>query len=124
MKHEWPIVEDQIGSRQWIFDRVVRHYRAQPRRCATAVNRCAYRFGGNRCFVGALIGEDLYDREMEGYPAASLVRLFEMPKWFNGNIGFIEAIQAVHDTASNWPDGRMSMILEMFAAERGLRMPA
>jgi hypothetical protein len=123
MKHEWPIVEEQIGTRQWIFDRVVRHYRAQPRRCATAANRCAYRFGEDRCFVGALIDDDLYDLEMERSSAEPLMSLFAMPSWFRGNIDLIVDLQRIHDTEANWPDGRMNTVLDLFAAERGLRMP-
>jgi hypothetical protein len=123
MKHEWPVVEERVGSRQWIFDRVVRHYRAQPRRCYLD-GRCAYRYGDDRCFVGVLIDDAHYRPGMEGYRANDVVMLFPVPKWFLDNIDFICDLQMVHDVETNWPDGRMNMVLKLFAAERGLRMPA
>ena len=121
MKHEWPIVEEIVGSRQWIFDRVVRHYRARPRRCAVA-GKCAYRSGDERCFAGALIDDAHYDPDMEGFRAGDMLKYFSLPAWFRENISFINDIQRIHDTEENWPV--MDMVLEMFAVERGLRMPA
>ena len=47
-----------------------------------------------------------------------------MPAWFRDNIDFIEELQAIHDTETNWPGDRMDMILELFAAERGMTMPS
>jgi hypothetical protein len=116
--HEGELVHD----RQSIFDRVVRHYRAQPRRCPEK-GRCSYRLGDDRCFVGVLIDDAHYDREMEGYRVPDLLKVFAMPSWFHDNVDFIEELQTIHDTETNWPVGRMDMVLELFAAERGLMMP-
>ncbi len=66
----------------------------------------------------------LYDPDMEGYRVRDLLKVFAMPTWFVDNLDFIEALQMIHDTETNWPSGRMGMILELFAAECGLTMPA
>jgi hypothetical protein len=47
-----------------------------------------------------------------------------MPGWFRDNVSFIEELQTIHDTETNWAGDRMEMILELFAAERGVEMPA
>jgi hypothetical protein len=118
-----PLDAPQEYSPQDIFDRVVRHYRAQPRRCPPE-GRCFYRFGGDKCFTGALIEDARYAPDMEGFLAHDLVEVFAMPAWFLANLDFISDLQNVHDTETNWPNGRMDMVLELFAAEHGLRMPA
>jgi hypothetical protein len=113
---------EPVRDRQWIFDCVVHHYRAQPRRCPLA-GPCLYRLGEDRCFIGALIGPAHYDPDMEGYPVRALLKVFSMPAWFRDNIDLIEGLQNVHDTATNWWPGRMDMVLDLFAEERGLMMP-
>ena len=50
--------------------------------------------------------------------------VFTMPAWFRDNISFIEELQTVHDTETNWLGDRMETILMMFAADHGLRMPS
>jgi hypothetical protein len=116
-----PLASAQENSRQGIFDRVVRHYRAQGRRCP-AVGLGAYRRGRDRCFIGALIDDALYEPRMEGMSACSLLHVFDMPEWFRESADFIEELQKLHDTKSNWPAERMDMVLELFAKERGLDM--
>jgi hypothetical protein len=101
----------------------VRHYRKQPRRCPPE-GRCFYRFGGEMCFAGPLIDDAHYDPNMEGYRVHDLLKAFAMPAWFRDNVGFIEELQTLHDTETNWAGDRMEMVLELFAAERGLEMPA
>ena len=120
-----PILDrrDKPITRQAIFDRVVRHHRKQRRRCPVE-GQCFYRFAGDVCFVGALIDDDWYDLDMEGYRVRDLLKVFAMPAWFRDNIGFIEELQAIHDTETNWPGDRMEMILELFAAERRMTMPS
>jgi hypothetical protein len=61
---------------------------------------------------------------MEGYRVRDLLRVFAMPAWFRDNIGFIEELQTIHDTETNWPGDRMEMILELFAAERRMTIPS
>jgi hypothetical protein len=120
-----PILDkpDKPVTRQAIFDRVVRHHRKQRRRCPVE-GQCFYRFAGDVCFVGALIDDDWYDSEMEGYRVRDLLRVFAMPACFRDNIGFIEELQTIHDTETNWPGDRMEMILELFAAERRMTIPS
>ena len=124
MMHVFPddlVVEPEVGSRQWIFDRVVRHHRRQQARCPPE-GRCFYRFAGAMCFAGALIDEESYRPEMEGHYVRDLVKLFRLPAWFLDNIELIADLQRLHDTASSWTVG-MDTALEIFAAERGLAMP-
>ncbi len=66
-----------------------------------------------------------YDPEMEGYRIRELLKIFAMPKWFRDNLDFLEELQSIHDTQTNWDaPNRMEMVLELFAAERGLSMSA
>ncbi|MBV8795984.1 MAG: hypothetical protein JO136_13715 [Hyphomicrobiales bacterium] len=116
-----PILDKPV-TRQTIFDRVVRHYRKQRRRCP-AQGECLYRFGDDECFIGPLIGDRHYDPTMEGHPVRELMKIFAMPAWFRIHIDFIEELQRIHDNETNWGDGIMDMVLEMFAEKRGLEMP-
>jgi hypothetical protein len=120
-----PILDrrDKPITRQAIFDRVVRHHCKQRRRCPVE-GQGFYRFAGDVCFVGALIDDDWYDSDMEGYRVRDLLKVFAMPAWFRDNIGFIEELQAIHDTETIWLGDRMEMILELFAAERRMTMPS
>ena len=61
---------------------------------------------------------------MEGYRVRDLVKVFAVPAWFRHNISFIEELQMLHDTETNWGGDRMELTLELFAVERGLVMPA
>jgi hypothetical protein len=117
------LILDEPMTRQSIFERVVRHYRKQHRRCPVE-GRCFYRFGGNMCFAGPLIDDTHYNPDMEGYRVRDLLKVFAMPTWFHDNIDFIEELQKIHDMETNWPVGRMDMILGLFAAERGLTLPS
>ena len=115
-------------SEQDIFYRVVRHYRKQPWQCSIGDQGklCAYRSNdGSKCFVGALISDDYYSPEMEGSSLPSLLDAgYQFPQWIMDNSDFISILQNLHDIPGNWSDNRMPMILELFAAERGLTMPA
>jgi hypothetical protein len=117
-----PILDKPV-TRQTIFDRVVRHYRKQRRRCPVE-GQCFYRLGGDMCFAGPLIDNTHYDPDMEGYRVRDLLKVFAMPAWFRDNISFIEELQTIHDTEANWRGDRMQTILEMFATEHSLRMPS
>lgn len=53
--------------RQTLFDRVIEHFDAMERPSLNRIGDCMYRADdGNRCFVGALIPDDLYDSRIEG----------------------------------------------------------
>ena len=41
---------------------------------------------------------------MEGYRVRELLKVFAMPAWFRDNIDFIEELQTIHDTETNWGD--------------------
>jgi hypothetical protein len=116
-------IPDKLVTRQTIFDRVVRHYRKQRRRCPVE-GECLYRLGDDECFIGPLIGDEHYDPTMEGHPVRELMKIFAMPGWFHTHIDFIEELQRIHDNETNWCDGIMDMVLEMFAEDRDLEMPA
>lgn len=121
MKHLAP--SDVIGQ-QWIFNRVVEHYRKRPVRSVRADGKpgCAYRNGEDRCFAGALIDDDHYDVLMEGYRVCDLVQSFSLPDWFMVHSPFIEELQTLHDTKENWRKGRMPIALSTFAAQHGLAL--
>ena len=75
--------------------------------------------------MGALLHEEFYAPEMEGVSFKSLLKAgHPFPQWMRDNAKFIGEIQQIHDSVGNWSDNRMPMILELFAAERGLTMPA
>ena len=116
-------VLDKPVTQGAIFDRVVRHHRQQRRRCPVE-GQCFYRFAGDMCFVGALIDDDWYDSNMEGYRVRDLLKVFPMRAWFRDNIAVIEELQAIHDNETNWPGDRMEMVLALFAAERGMTLPS
>jgi hypothetical protein len=126
--NEWldrpSVVSVDLATRQTIFDRVVFHYRQQRTRCPPE-GQCFYRFADTMCFVGPLIDDAHYDPEMEGYRIRELTKTFAMPKWFRDNLDLLEELQSIHDTQTNWDaPNRMEMVLELFAAERGLSMSA
>jgi len=60
-------------DKQAIFNAVVAHSRAQPRK-AMKNSTCRYRTEtGDKCFVGALIPDELYDECLEGGSIMSLM---------------------------------------------------
>lgn len=122
MKHIFPadLVETEPKTKQDIFDLVMRHYRGQPRRCPPE-GQCLYRWGDERCFVGALI-DARWRPTMEGYSVRQLEHLFALPTWFLTHLDVIEELQAIHDNEANWAPGVMDVVLKRFADERGLRI--
>ena len=53
-------------NQQDVFDRVVAHAREQGRRSLLSTGSCAYRGeDGTKCFIGALITDEAYDRSLE-----------------------------------------------------------
>ena len=120
----WPdrLARTEPMSRQTILDCVVRLHRAQRSRCPPE-GECFYYFGPLRCFAAPILGNHFDDR-MEGIPVSLLPKHFALPDWFKTNINFIAELQQIHDAETNWPSDRMDMVIELFAKERGLRMPA
>jgi hypothetical protein len=110
------------ATKQDIFDRVVRHYRKQPYACRTKsdVLQCRYWLDGDRCWVGALMTE----AEARGMPDKSIQYAIDSgaaPSWMKEHKSFLKELQFMHD---NGDYDNMPMVLEMFAAEHGLVMPA
>lgn len=91
---------------QTIFDEVVRHafkQRAPARgECAPL---CRYRADdGNKCFVGALIPDEIYVVGMDGAGGVSnLIRGYEntLPAWFGTHRELLEDLQQIHDNAAH-----------------------
>lgn len=52
---------------QEAFDAVVIHARKKEKCLDEDVGQCRFRHGERRCFIGALIPDDLYTYEMDGY---------------------------------------------------------
>lgn len=110
------------ATKQDIFDRVVWHYRKQPYRCADMMGACLHRYGNDKCWVGALMSDEEAARALL-MGVKMLIDTGASPTWMVPHRDFLADIQAIHDTTTNWDEGRMPMVLEMFAAERGLVMP-
>ncbi len=59
-------------NKQDVFNRVVSHARAQGRRSLLPTGSCAYRGeNGTKCFIGALITDEAYDRSLERQDVSS-----------------------------------------------------
>lgn len=84
---------------QEVFDKVVAHARQQKEQ-ALEDGSCRYRTAdGKRCFAGIFIKDEVYDKELEGKFASTLIHLF------NGiNIHLLSRLQDIHDIYDpyNW----------------------
>jgi len=92
-----------IFTKQETFDIVARHLLTQNQ---MAVDRgtCAYRAGDLRCAAGALIPDDEYTIEMEGYAASNLCSKYAFATWYGHDIELVKQLQNIHDRAveSEW----------------------
>lgn len=62
---------------QQIFDAVVAHARQQPERALNEFGHCRYRdHYGRKCFVGALIPDELYQPRMENQSVEAVFEFF------------------------------------------------
>lgn len=107
-------------TRQEILDKVCE--RAKDKRKALANRRpddtlCAYRTkDGLRCFVGALIPDEMYSPELEGQAACSLPLKFA--DYFGANnMPFLDDLQQVHD---QWEPHEWEARLRFIAKDYGL----
>lgn len=85
---------------QGLFDYVVSHLRTQNKKAVEMVsNVCQYRaeyFGTvTKCAVGCLIGDDEYDKTMEGQLWATMAFSNAISK---RHFGLITALQIIHDS--------------------------
>lgn len=107
-------------TKQEILDKVCE--RAKDPRKAKA-NRhekdtlCAYRAkDGLKCFVGALLPDELYSPTLEGQSACSLP--LPVVDYFGpANMGFLDDLQQVHD---QWEPEEWEARLRLIAKEHGL----
>lgn len=116
-------------TQQETFNKVVAFARKQNKRCQELDGSCRYRgSNGERCFVGALIPDDLYSSDMEGATAKDIIADYKgvgvalLPSDIDreDGIDFFTSMQAIHDqsSASEWEDHFVE-----FAARNNLTMP-
>lgn len=118
MKHVAP---SDVIDQQWIFDRVVEHFRAHPRRSYDDIKkRSAYRLDEDRCPVGAVLPGEFYSEEMEGNRVYDLCERFRLPDWFKANVVLLERLQKWHDTERTFDE--MMAALPEFARDCGLTL--
>jgi len=117
---------------QQIFDTIVRYAMTQVERCTGKSGMCQYRSGDNKCWVGALIPDELYDECIEDCSAFVMRRLIEgaSHSWNTGyrvfhsiltqigirpeHMRLLEKMQDIHDDRTNWENNRENMIRELF----------
>lgn len=123
-------------TRQIVFDKVLAHSRQMTEKSTNdrhfnGEDRCLYRNDkGNKCFVGALIPDDVYDKGMEGDSASSVIeKLIINGDEFNCDldiyqsdkpypiISFIDELQRIHDEHFDTREHR----LKLFAQEYNLK---
>ena len=91
------------GTKQEIFDTIIRHLDAQGRRSISAGGKCAYLApNGDRCAIGCLIPREHYRPEMEnknlhGLLTRDLIAISgEVPRTF------FREMQDAHDQLADW----------------------
>lgn len=84
---------------QEIFDKVVDHLFTQGEPAMKPYTvACRYRGdNGQKCAVGCLIPDDLYDTDMEGHSVSDLDVLFPMPDYIVDNMKMLSRLQTLHD---------------------------
>jgi hypothetical protein len=87
---------------------------------------CMYRSSdGNRCAVGCLIPDNLYDDSIEGGTVVSWVhKENNLWKYFtNVDFDFLIEAQILHDLMQNWSTGKFNVqALDKLAIEFGLKL--
>jgi hypothetical protein len=100
-------------TNQEMFDRVLAHARTQRMRSYTIIDKgdrmetlCLYRGpGGAKCFMGALIPDALYERDMEG-KSIKMPYIRDAAGLTEEQIPFARKLQKIHDTmpVADWED--------------------
>ena len=104
-----------VGTKQEIFDKVVKHAREQGVRSTDLEGNCRYKNpNGNKCFIGALIPDSEYSEDIEDKKVNSLI---DSGKLYFGDRMFLQLIQTIHDkfSVSDW-----KAMFEVLAEEHGL----
>jgi hypothetical protein len=102
-------------KKQEIFETVARHLFAQGRQATDEIGICVYRAdNGNKCAVGALIPDEMYNPNYENNTLIGLLNgpVFDktnsehgirrqipviLPTYFSRNQGLLSRLQGVHD---------------------------
>lgn len=93
----------QYMTNQQVFDKVLEHSRQMTERCVFVQEKeqCAYRGNnGNKCFVGALIPDELYNPAIECTDAENAIDILYMLDKFE-SIDFLNRLQTIHDSYFN-----------------------
>jgi len=123
-------------NRQEVFNKVWEHAHTQKEKSLAKKgdpdeNLCRYRGdNGTKCFIGALIPNEVYEEDMEGMNVANLVERFSIVGRTLGlaenvtrdssDMRFLARLQYIHDSypPSEWDDE-----LRYFADTRDVRVP-
>lgn len=90
-------------NQQDVFDRVVAHAREQGRRSMLPTGSCAYRGeDGTKCFIGALITDEAYERGLEcqrvdSYEVREALAASGVSVDSPDEEAFLVALQRIHD---------------------------
>lgn len=88
-------------TNQQVFDKVLEHSRQMTEKCEIEIaniKKCMYRGkDGNKCFVGALIPDEIYNPSIEEHDAENAIDiLFLFDKFQDHNL--LDALQIIHDS--------------------------
>ena len=111
---------------QEIFDIVVLHLYRQGHPAYDQKEGCLYRApNGDKCAVGVLIPDQVYDPGMEGKSVDNQNFSFSkvLPKYIHQNIDLLLALQGVHDEWDDWKFSDIQPQLETIADEYNLTFP-
>jgi hypothetical protein len=80
---------------------MVEHLKTQSQQAVDSEEVCAYRNDrGDRCVVGALIPDDQYEEEFEGYRVLTIAE--RIPALSEVNVFLLNEMQSTYDTESHW----------------------
>jgi len=89
------------ATAQEVFDQVSRHLLKQGAKSKDARGECMYKQGKKKCAAGCLIGDDEYEKSMEGNPWSILSSRKKVPRRHRY---LIMKLQKIHDVerAKTW----------------------
>ena len=106
------------GTRQEIFDKVVKHARKQGKKSVRSDNEnaCMYRAeDGSKCFVGAIIPDSEYSEELENLSIDDIVAIGLLDFY---DTEFLQDLQSIHDDCDIDQWGKQfSMLAEKYGLE-------
>lgn len=102
-------------TNQQVFDKVLEHSRQMTEQCYDEkLNSCAYRDGkGNKCFVGALIPDELYNPAIESTDAENAIDILYMLDKFE-SIDFLNRLQTIHDSSFDNREEKLMFIAKEY----------